>query len=150
MNIEILDEMTKDELVEYCVALNDCLYTCEKVNELRNDIIEEQGKLAKYNESLYERFIEHFSNTIRLDVIEEDLRKKYRGHIKPAKVKPYRQSDKLDVEVMDLNNEPEKEQIPDFVEGDIVWIQALEGRWQILSNANSFVGSDGTKLFYYQ
>ena len=113
MNIEILDEMTKDELIEYCVALNDCLYTCEKIDELRNNIVEEQKRLAKFNESLCERLIEHMSNNVRLDVIETKLTKTYSGHIKPAKIKSYRKSDKLDVEVMDLDNDPETDKKPE-------------------------------------
>ena len=51
--------------------------------------------------------------------------------------------------ILELDNEPEKERFPEFIEGDIVWVQGLEGRWQILRGASSFVGSDGNELFYY-
>ena len=107
MRIEILDEMSKDELIEYCIALNDCLYIIDKVSELRNDINRAQTIIAGYNESLSERLVEQASVVNRLESMEADLMDTYRGHIKPAKVKPYRQSEKLDVEVMDLNDDPD-------------------------------------------
>ena len=112
MNIEILDEMTKDELIEYCVALNDCLYISDKVCGLRTDINRAQTILAGYNDSLSERLTQQVSAINRLDAIEVDLMSTYR-HIKPAKIKSYRKSDKLDVEVMDLDNDPETDKKPE-------------------------------------
>lgn len=133
MRIEILEEMSKDELIEYCVALNDCLYIEDKVSELRSDINRAQTIIAGYNESLRERLVEQTSAVNRLEVMEADLMDTYRGHIKPAKIKPYRQSEQLDVEVMDLNNDPEtdKKQEPKYKVGDVVWVNGLMGRWEI-------------------
>lgn len=113
MRIEILDEMSKDELIEYCCALNDSLYVMNKVSKLRTDINRTQTLLAYYNESLRELLVEQTSAVNRLEAMEADLMDTYRGHIKPAKVKPYRKSDTLDIEVMDLNDDPETDKKPE-------------------------------------
>lgn len=146
MRIEILEEMSKDELIEYCIALNDCLYIIDKVSELRNDINRAQTIIAGYNESLCERLVEQVSVINRLDAMEADLMSTYRGHIKPAKIKPYRQSEKLDVEVMDLDNDPEtdKEPEPKYKLGDIVWVNGLMGRYIITGINDEYTSKTGS------
>jgi hypothetical protein len=149
MNIEILDEMTEDELIEYCVALNDCLYNIDKVSDLRNDINRAQTILAEYNESLSERLVEQTLAVNRLEAMEANLTDTYRGHIKPAKIKPYRKSDKLDVEVMDLDNDKETDKKPEpkYGPGDIVWVNGLMGRHIIIGINGEYTSKTGNFVY---